>query len=48
MTNQLNPRRSAPFTLIIDKSQNVVFEHESYVPGDETKIEEAVLQALGL
>jgi len=47
VTNQLNPRRAAPFTLIISKGQEVVWEHESYVPGDELKIEEAVLSALG-
>lgn len=48
VTNQLNPRRAAPFTLIIDRDQKVVFEHESYVPGDEKTIEEAVLGALGV
>jgi peroxiredoxin len=47
VTNQLNPRRAAPFTLIISKGHEVVWEHESYVPGDERKIEEAVLSALG-
>lgn len=48
VTNQLNPRRAAPFTLIIDKNQNVVWEHESYVPGDEVKLEAAILEALGV
>ncbi len=47
VTNLLNPKRAAPFTLIIDKNQNVSWEHESYVPGDEIKIEEAVMAALG-
>lgn len=48
VTNQLNPKRSAPFTMIIDRDQEIVFEHETYVPGDEKALEAAVLQALGL
>jgi len=47
VTNQMNPRRAAPFTLIIDKSQNIVWEHESYIPGDEKKIEEAIVKIIG-
>jgi peroxiredoxin len=48
VTNQLNPRRAAPFSLIIDRNQRIVWDHEGYVPGDEKKIDEAVLSALGL
>ncbi len=48
VTNQLNPRRAAPFTVIINRDQEIVFEHDSYVPGDEKKIEEAVIDALGI
>jgi peroxiredoxin len=48
VTARLNPRNAAPFTLIIDKSGKIVWTHESYVPGDEVKLEKAVLQALGM
>ncbi len=48
VTNQFNPRRSAPFTLIISREQKTVWTHESYVPGDEIKLEAAVLETLGI
>jgi peroxiredoxin len=48
VTNQLNPRRAAPFSLIIGRDQKIAWDHEGYVPGDEKKIDEAVLRALGL
>ncbi|MCK9463243.1 MAG: TlpA family protein disulfide reductase [Proteobacteria bacterium] len=48
VTNQLNPRRAAPFSLIIGRDQKIVWDHEGYVPGDEKKVEAAVLEALGL
>jgi peroxiredoxin len=47
VTNQLNPRRAAPFSLLIGRNQEIVWEHEGYVPGDEQKIDAAVLEALG-
>jgi len=48
VTNQLNPRRAAPFSLIIGRDRRIAWEHEGYVPGDEKKVEAAVLEALGL
>jgi peroxiredoxin len=48
VTNQLNPRRAAPFSLIIGRDQKIAWDHEGYVPGDEKKIDEAVRKALGL
>jgi peroxiredoxin len=48
VTNQLNPRRAAPFSLIIGRDQKIAWEHEGYVPGDEKKVEAAVLEAIGL
>jgi peroxiredoxin len=48
VTNQLNPRRAAPFSLIIGRDQKIAWDHEGYVPGDEVKLEAAVLAALGL
>jgi len=47
VTNQLNPRRDAPFSLIIGRDQKISWEHVGYVPGDEKKVEAAVLEALG-
>jgi cytochrome c biogenesis protein CcmG, thiol:disulfide interchange protein DsbE len=47
VTNQFNPRRAAPFSLIIDISENIVWTHEGYVPGDEKKIERAILDTIG-
>jgi peroxiredoxin len=48
VTNQLNPRRSAPLTLIIDRGGKIVWTHESYVPGDEKLLEEQILKSLGV
>ncbi|MCP4602035.1 MAG: TlpA family protein disulfide reductase [Proteobacteria bacterium] len=47
VTNQFNPRRAAPYSLIISREQKTVWSHEGYVPGDEKKLEAAVLKALG-
>jgi peroxiredoxin len=45
--NQLNPKRALPYTVIIDKSGEVVWMHDGYVPGDDKLIEDAVRKALG-
>jgi peroxiredoxin len=42
-----NPRREAPFNLIIDRSRTVVWSRAGYVQGDKAVLEEAVLAALG-
>jgi peroxiredoxin len=47
VTNQFNPRRAAPYSLIIDRFEKTSWTHEGYVPGDEKKVEAAVLEALG-
>jgi peroxiredoxin len=47
VTNQFNPRRAAPYSLIIDRAEKTAWTHEGYVPGDEKKVEAAVLEALG-
>jgi peroxiredoxin len=47
VTNQFNPRRAAPYSLIIDRDEKTSWTHEGYVPGDEKKVEAAVLEALG-
>ncbi|MCP4678403.1 MAG: TlpA family protein disulfide reductase [Deltaproteobacteria bacterium] len=48
VTNQFNPRRSAPYNMIISRQQKTVWSHEGYVPGDEQKLEAAILDALDL
>ncbi len=48
VTSQFNPRRSAPYNLIISRHQKIVWSHEGYVPGDEQKLETAILNALGV
>jgi cytochrome c biogenesis protein CcmG, thiol:disulfide interchange protein DsbE len=47
VTNQLNPRRSAPYNLIINRQGSIYWSHEGYVPGDEKKLEKAIFQAMG-
>ncbi|MFO8074012.1 MAG: TlpA disulfide reductase family protein [Polyangia bacterium] len=46
VTAQFNPRRAAPYSLLIGRDQRIVWTHEGYVPGDEEKLERAVLDAL--
>ena len=41
-----NPRRDAPYNIIIDKAQSVIWSRAGYTPGDEKLIEEAVLSAV--
>lgn len=33
---------SVPFTLLVDQSGNIVFEHVGYAPGDELELEEKI------
>lgn len=47
VTERFNPRRSAPFNLIISREQSIEWSHEGYVPGDEKRLEQAVLHAIG-
>jgi peroxiredoxin len=42
-----NPKKSAPFSVLIDKKGQVVHVHEGYNPGDEAQIAEAVTNVLG-
>ncbi|MGB3017267.1 MAG: TlpA disulfide reductase family protein [Ignavibacteria bacterium] len=36
-----------PYSILIDKNKNIVAKHLGYVPGDEKKIEQEIVQALG-
>ncbi len=48
VTNVFNPRRAAPFVLIISREQKIIWTHDSYVPGDEIIVENEVRKSLGL
>jgi peroxiredoxin len=41
-----NPKKSAPLSVLIDKSGKVIKVHEGYNPGDEDVIAREVAQAL--
>lgn len=41
-----NPRRAAPFTLLIDKNGKIVKKREGYNPGDEAEIEKDIDAAM--
>ena len=36
-----------PYSILIDKNKNIVAKHLGYVPGDEKKIEQDIVDALG-
>jgi peroxiredoxin len=41
-----NPKKSAPLTVLIDKSGDVVYVHEGYNSGDEVLLEEHIAKVL--
>ena len=41
-----NPKKSAPLTVLIDRSGNVVYVHEGYNSGDEVLLEEHIAKVL--
>lgn len=45
-TSLYNPRRAAPFTIIIDKHGKIVKKREGYNPGDEVEIEKDIEAAM--
>lgn len=42
-----NPKRSAPYSVLIAKDGTILHKRDGYQPGDETAIEQEVIQALG-
>lgn len=42
-----NPKKTVPFTSVIDKNGNVVSEHMGYKPGDEKSLEDELVKLLG-
>ncbi len=47
VTRLYNPRRAAPFNVIVDRTGTIVWSHEGYSPGDEVELEEQIRAALG-
>ncbi len=45
-STSLNQTGTAPFTVIVDKSMNVIFSHEGFLAGDLDKFKKIVLEAL--
>jgi len=41
-----NPKKSAPLTVLIDKTGKIVYVHDGYNPGDEIALEEHVARVL--
>jgi peroxiredoxin len=46
VASQLNPKKSAPFSVLIDRQGNVMREREGYNPGDEVLIAADVAKLL--
>ena len=46
LVDQLNPRRTLPFSVIVDRAGKVLWSHVGYAPGDEKLFESRVLDAL--
>jgi hypothetical protein len=42
-----NPRRASPFSVLLDCEGAIVWTHEGYSPGDETALEDLVVEVLG-
>ena len=45
-TRLYNPRRAAPYNVLVDRSGSIVWSHEGYSPGDEVELEEQIRAAL--
>jgi peroxiredoxin len=42
-----NPRRSAPYVVVIDRAGRIAHQHEGYTPGDEVGLAREIELALG-
>jgi peroxiredoxin len=42
----LNPRDATPYTMFIDRSGRLLFEHEGYTPGVETEYRQHIIELL--
>lgn len=42
----LNPRRTAPFTVLVSRDGRIAWEHEGWVSGDEKTLDDEVVKAL--
>jgi peroxiredoxin len=48
VTRLYNPRRAAPFNVLVDRSGTIAWTHEGYSAGDEVELERRIRDALGL
>ncbi|MBN2384439.1 TlpA family protein disulfide reductase [bacterium] len=44
--NRFNPKVDLPYSVLIDKKGNVVYQHDGYQAGDELKLEELIKKHL--
>ena len=44
----LNPKRAAPYTLLIDRDGTIAYTHEGYSPGDEITLEAKIKELLAV
>jgi peroxiredoxin len=47
VTTQLNPRRSAPFSIWVDRSGRIVWEREGFAPAEQQAIAQGIAQLVG-
>jgi len=47
VTQTLNPKRAAPFSMLVSREGKVVWSHEGFVTGDEAEIARVIDEALG-
>jgi peroxiredoxin len=46
VVGQLNPKRAAPYTLLIGRDGTIAYTHEGYSPGDEITLEEKIKELM--
>ena len=46
LTTQLNPRRSAPFSVWVGRDGRITWEHEGFAPSEQSTIEQGIAQLM--
>ena len=47
VTTQLNTRRSAPFSIWVDRAGRITWEHEGFAPSEQQTITDGIAQLVG-
>lgn len=47
VTTQLNPRRSAPFSIWVDRAGRITWEREGFAPAEQSRIESGIAELVG-